>query len=147
MNKKAIAILGAIFLLIVIALGLLIFLRSRKSNTNNNNQNTNTPVVIPDNSSNTNTNSNTQTAGVTQAQKLTDADVVAPALYFNGQGISYFNSQGQLFTTDLQTSGNQVVLSNKRELTIPLKANISNVYWAPTGQNFIAEFDNKIGRA
>jgi hypothetical protein len=141
MNKKAIAILGAIFLLIVLALGLLIYLRSRNSNTNTNNQNlpANQPVVVPDNTP-TNTNTEPTQPVVSKAEKLTDGDVVSPALYFNGQGISYFNQQGQLFTTDLQISGGKALLSNKRELTIPLKSNISNIYWAPTGQNFIAEF-------
>lgn len=144
MNKKAIAILGAIFLLIVLALGLLIFLRARKSNTNSNaNQNQNNAIVIPDNTGqNDNTNTDTTSSSSNKAQKLTDDSVVAPALYFNGQGISYFNTQGQLFTTDLQNSGDKVVLSNKRELTIPQKSNISEVYWAPTGQNFIAAFNN-----
>jgi len=136
MNKKAIAILGAIFLLIVLALGLLIYLRSRKPDTNNQ---ANNEVVIPDQTP-TNANTEPEQPTVIKAEKLTDSDVVAPALYFNGQGISYFNQQGQLFTTDLQTSGGKVLLSNKRELTIPQKPNISSVYWAPTGQNFIAEF-------
>jgi hypothetical protein len=144
MNKKAIAILGAIFLLIVLALGTLIYLRSRKSNTNNQqNQpaNNQQQVVVPDNTP-TNTNTEPETPAEAKAQKLTDGDVISPALYFNGQGISYFNQQGQLFTTDLQVSGDQVLLSNKRELTIPLKPNINNIYWAPTGQNFIAEFQS-----
>lgn len=141
MNKKAIAILGAIFLLIVLALGLLIFLRSRsaKNNSNQNNQPSNEQVVIPDQTP-TNTNSEPEPPKTNKAEKLTDGDVVSPALYYNGQGISYFNQSGNLYTTDLEISGDKVLLSNKREITIPLKANISNIFWAPTGQNYIAEF-------
>lgn len=142
MNKKAIAILGGIFLLIVLALGLLIFLRSRNSDENTN-QNSNDQVQVPD-PQNTNTEPEPQPEPptVNKAEKLTDGDVVAPALYYNGQGISYFNQQGQLFTTDLETSGDKVLLSNKREITIPLKANMVNIYWAPSGQNYIAEFNS-----
>lgn len=137
MNKKAIAILGAIFLLIVLALGLLIFLRSRNSNTQVNTQSD--EVVIPDPEP-TVVEPDPEPLPPTGAQKLSDGDVVSPALYFNGQGISYFNQSGQLFTTDLQNSGGQVVLSNKREIQIPLKSSIGQIYWAPSGQNFIAEF-------
>ncbi len=144
MNKKAIAILGGIFLLIVIALVLLIVLRSRSNNDEISNQDPDqiSNVEIPDAGVEEPPTNSEEPAGPAKAEKLTDGDVVAPALYFNGQGISYFNQQGQLFTTDLQVSGDKVLLSNKREITIPLKANMSNIYWAPSGQNYIAELES-----
>ncbi len=140
MNKKAIAILGAIFLLIIGTLGYLIFRRSQESEPE-------TDIVVvtePEPESGSSSGSTTPTGGSQssgRAVKLSDDQVITPVLFFKGTGISYFNRQGQLFQTDLQTSGSTVLLSNKRELAIALKTNISRVLWPTLGNNFIAEFN------
>ncbi len=137
MNKKAIAILGAIFILIIGTLGYLIFRRSAdKPETE--------VTVITDNPEPTGTESEPtptgEESGKGRAIRLTDDQVITPVLFFKGTGISYFNRQGQLFQTDLQTSGSNVLLSNKRELAIALKANITRALWPSVGNSFIAEF-------
>ncbi len=143
MNKRAIAILGAIFLLIVGTLGFLIYQRSRKSAS--------TPVTqTPANSqpvSNTQAfqpappdNSASNNAG--GAKKLTDEAVVSPVLFYQGNGVSYLNTQGQLFQNDLQNANGTITLANKREITIPLKSGIARILWPPSGNNFIAEFNS-----
>lgn len=147
MNRRAIAILGAIFLLIVGTLGFLIYQRSHKSSTvassNNQPDNTTQPpgnspsneVVPPDNSVNPAGNT-----GI--AKKLSDEPVISPVLFYQGNGVSYLNSQGHLFQNDLQNSNGALSLANKREITIPLKSGISKVLWPPSGNNFIAEFNS-----
>jgi Tol biopolymer transport system component len=135
MNKKAIAILGAIFILIVATLGFLIYARSHKTNTATTPppaDQTNVPAP-PDN-----TPPAPEPEAKAAAVKLTDDEVISPVLFFQGNGITYFNSQGQLFQTDLQVSGDNVLLSNKRELTIALKSGIEKILWPPSGNNFLA---------
>ncbi len=133
MNKRAIIILGAIFLLIVATLGFLIYQNSKTK--------TPTPVAVE-------TPVVEDTPPVEEPQKvngavrLTDESVVSPILFYQGNGISYFNTQGQLFQTDLQVTDNAALLSNKKELSIALKANIEKILWPSTGNNFIAEFKN-----
>ncbi len=132
MNKRAIAILGAIFILIVGTLGFLIYSRSKSNDTTNTNVNTNTPVVEetpadPDPVPETPTS---------QAVRLTDDAVVSPILFYTGIGISYFNSQGQLFQTDLDVKDATALLSNKRELSIALKSGISKILWPRSGNSF-----------
>lgn len=132
MNRRAIAILGAIFLLIVLTLSFLIYQKRKSSQAED-------PQVQVDQ-----TDDQAQAEEVKQtnkAVKLTDDQVVSPALFFEGDGITYFNRQGQLFRNDLQVSGKTLLLSNKEELPIPLKVNLSKVYWSPSSDNdnFIAE--------
>ncbi len=138
MNKRAIAILGAIFLLIVGTLGVIIYLRKKSTSTTQQTVNNQTEVEqqsqveIPQTTDNAPQVNN-------QAVKLTDEVVITPALFFQGNGITYFNKAGQLFQTDLSISGNTVLLSNKRELTIPGKSDISKILWPLVGNAFVAE--------
>lgn len=136
MNKRAIAILGAIFILIVGTLGFLIYQRSKNKDTNTNTE-TNTPVETPVEETPA---VETPEAPAVGAVRLTDEAVVSPILFYQGNGISYFNTQGQLFQTDLQDGDGNALLSNKRELSIALKSNISRVLWPLAGNSFIAEF-------
>ncbi len=134
MNKRAIAILGAIFILIVGALGFLIYSRSKSNNTESaTEQIVETPVVeetpiIEE-----------PTAPQAQAVRLTDDAVISPILFYQGNGISYFNSAGQLFQTDLDDSDGKALLSNKRELSIALLSDISRILWPQAGNGFLAE--------
>lgn len=141
MNKRAIAILGGIFILIVGTLGVVIYLRSRNSTT------TDTPAtpdvvveqptdVVPDNTDNPD-NPSTPTGAA--ATKLTDEGVISPALFFQGDGIAYFNTSGDLFRTDMSISDNTVLLSNKSQLTVPQKNGISIILWPRVGSSYIAE--------
>ncbi len=142
MNKRAIAILGAIFILIVGTLGFLIYSRSKKSSEPVANTNTETPVVEnPVTQDPVAEEPEVQAGG---AVRLTDASdpIVSPILFFQGNGISYFNTQGHLFQTDLSLTGDTALLSNKRELSITLKSGISKILWPSAGNNFIAEFNS-----
>jgi hypothetical protein len=154
MNKKAIAILGAIFLLII---GTVVFLVVQKKgaskNTNteplnnavNNEPVNNTPPVDNTPPANNGDNGGTFNNGG-GAVKLTDDNVVSPVLFFQGNGVTYFNAQGQLFQSDLQVGTSGMVLANKRELTLPLKPNITKIIWPQTGNNFIAQIESGSGK-
>jgi hypothetical protein len=63
-------------------------------------------------------------------------------LTYIGTGISYLNTQGQLFTSEIQASGSSVLLGNKKETTIAIKSGVTQVLWPPTGNDFIAETDS-----
>lgn len=134
MNKRAIAILGAIFILIVGALGFLIYSRSKSDEPVVTNTNTETPVVEE-----TPVQPEPETP-VSSAIRLTDDSVISPILFYTGIGISYFNSSGQLFQTDLDVSNSTALLSNKRELSIALKPSISKILWPRAGNSFMAQF-------
>lgn len=141
MNRRAIAILGAIFILIVGTLGFLIYQRTKK----NSDTNTNANVAVQDTNQQSDSNANTNTAQTppsANATKATDDAVISPILFYQGNGISYFTNSGQLFQTDLQVSDNNVLLSNKHELSIALKQNITKILWPASGNNFIAQSNN-----
>ncbi|MCX6797055.1 MAG: hypothetical protein NTX98_01070, partial [Candidatus Doudnabacteria bacterium] len=149
MNKKAIAILGAIFILIVGTLGFLIYSKygSKKTSTSTSN-NTSPPVETVDTGNNNGTDQGSNNASTTPPEtlsqrfvKLTDEQVVSPVLFYNGSAITYLNKQGGVFQADLQESNGVLQLENKRQLeNIPPKQNISKILWPSRGNDFIAEF-------
>jgi dipeptidyl aminopeptidase/acylaminoacyl peptidase len=141
MNKKAIAILGAIFILIVGTLGVIIYLRSTGKDEAPAQSVETPPVVIqePEVNSPDSEIPPSAPASTAGAIRLIDEAVITPALFFQGNGIAYFNRQGQLFRTDMAVSGSTVLLSNKTEITIPSKTGISKILWPLVGQSFIAE--------
>ncbi len=144
MNKKAIAILGGIFLLIVITLAVLIFQRSKSGDE----ENANTPSDTQANTDDTqnqppqdeipNNSGSGFNTGV-KAIRLTEDQVVSPVLFYQGNGITYFNKQGQLFQSDLQIGNGVVLLANKKELVIPQKSGGSKVIWPLSGNNFMVQ--------
>lgn len=149
MNKKAIAILGAIFILIVGTLGFLIYSKygNKKTNTNSN-----TPAIVNTNNAENNTNNADMGLGDSsvvpneaQIQKfirLTDEQVVSPVLFYNGSAITYLDKKGNVFQADLEDNGGVLQLANKRQLeNIPLKQNITKILWPSRGNDFIAEFN------
>ncbi len=162
MNKKAIAILGAIFLLIVGTLGFLIFSKSSSKNNTGNNQleppqtqannqnqnpipnpppsqvNTSTPPVATSTPPITNPNPQTQRTPV----KLTEETVVSPALFYDGSAVAYFGTQGSLYQAVLDQTGDTITLSRKHTIDIPAKSNISRILWPKKGSDLIAEFVN-----
>lgn len=135
MNKRAIAILGAIFILIVGALGFLIYSKSKSKVKVESTTETpvleQTPVEEPV--------PTPEPAPSGQAVRLTDEAVVSPILFYTGIGISYFSASGQLFQTDLQVTNGTALLSNKRELSIALKPNITQILWPHAGNSFMAQ--------
>lgn len=133
MNKRAIAILGAIFLLIVMTLAFLIY-QKNKSKTPEDVE------VTEDQTDNTDSEQNTEVpTPPTKAIKLTDDQVVSPVLFYQGDGITYFTRQGQLFRNKINVSNGTVLLANKEELPIPIKAGLQRIIWPQASDNFIAE--------
>src|SRR3989338_6800484 len=101
MNKKAIIILAAIFLLIVGTLGFLIYSRSSSNGED--------PAPIVDNGgANPLDGSGAEVATTTpelpsaeKFTKLTASEaVVSPVLFYNGNGVTYIDSQGELIKAD-----------------------------------------------
>lgn len=152
MNKKAIIILGAIFILIIGTLGFLIFskyadksssapvtvipikptgLTATTSPVNNNNLASTTPV---------------SGTSASAAAKLSSDQVVSPALFFNGQGLTYFDNQGNLYQAGLQNNNGALQLTDKKQLPIPIKSNITNILWPAKGNDFIAQYTNTSGQ-
>src|SRR6185369_7488250 len=113
MNKKAIAILGAIFVLIVGTLGFLIYLKYSGSKTPPvTTVSTSTPTTgLPPAATTTNTVIIPPAFG---AVKLTSDMVVSPALFFNGSGITYFDNQGNLFQATLQNNNGLLSIGSKK---------------------------------
>ncbi len=149
MNKKAIAILGAIFLLILGTLGFLLYSKyfsssqPQQPSAQNLTQPEGDDIKIdnqtagPDSQSSDNGDSQNQP----QAYKLIDDQVISPILFYNGTGITYFNRQGQLFQATLEDTNNQTIVASKKILEIPLRTNIEKILWPAKGDNFIAEFE------
>ena len=143
MNKRAIAILGGVFILIVATLGVIIYLRSRNTATTVQDQPTTPDVVVEDPTTEDPTDNpnpdDPQTPSTNQATKLTDEGVLSPALYFSGDGIAYFNTSGELFRTSMSISDKTVLLSNKTKLSVPQKPGISTILWPKVGSSYITE--------
>lgn len=145
-NKKAVAILGAILLLIIGTVGFLIYQRSQ--NTDTTEITPPPPAVIVDDTppppvdtppSEVPPTETPPPAPVVTSAKLTESGVLGPVLFYQGNGIAYLNSQGQLFQADLQESSGQVGLANLQELVIPQRSSINRVLWPDAGNNFMVE--------
>ena len=147
MNKKAIAILGAIFILIVGTLGFLIYSKTGSSTKSATNL---TPTPTP-----TSQNNPTPTPIVTPTQaltnnnpgkffKLTDDQVVSPALTFDSSGVAYFTKQGLLYRATFM-QGNPLTIGDKKQLAIEQKPGISKVLWTANTQDFMLVYDT-LGR-
>src|ERR1051326_4745099 len=111
MNKKAIAILGAIFLLIVGTLGFLLY---TKYKSNNNTTTPPGPIVdknqsstTPDNTGDGGNNPATTTPANNSSSpfvKLSGDQVISPAIFYNGNGVTYFDTSGTLYQADFNSS-------------------------------------------
>src|ERR1051326_6362541 len=152
MNKKAIAILGAIFLLIVGTLGFLLY---TKYKSNNNTTTPPGPIVdknqsstTPDNTGDGGNNPATTTPANNSSSpfvKLSGDQVISPAIFYNGNGVTYFDTSGTLYQADFNSSGGQLQLTNKRQLSVEARPNLSKILWPNKGDDFIAEFTNSKG--
>jgi Tol biopolymer transport system component len=78
--------------------------------------------------------------------QLSSDQVVSPALFYNGSGITYFDNQGNLYQAALQASGNGLILSGKKKLNIPVKPNIEKILWPQKGNDFIAQIADGSGK-
>ncbi|MBI5530280.1 MAG: PD40 domain-containing protein [Candidatus Doudnabacteria bacterium] len=148
MNKKAIAILGAIFLLIVGTLGFLIYSKYSSSKTPATNGINNTATTTPsDNTQGTGNDVATTTTQVPVSNivKLSEDQVVSPALFYSGKGITYFDKQGGLYQSTLQDDSGQTILTQKKQIDIPVKSGITKILWPAKGDDFIAEMQDSAG--
>ena len=159
MNKKAIAILGAIFILIVGALGFLIYSKYygnktpapgnvTANNATSTHPSDGTAPTPPPNPSPTpsptpDPNSKTPSSNIIQ---LTDDQVVSPALFNDGLSIKYFDRQGNSFVAGLDDYNGKLDLSGKKQLDIPLKSGISKILWPPKGEDFIVQARDVSGK-
>lgn len=136
MNKKAIAILGAIFVLIIGTLGFLIYSKyagpkqpvdNIADETGGNNvEPTPTPTPVSTNKFN----------------KLTNEQVVSPALTFDGTGVAYFTKQGLLFRSTFLEGSNPLVFGETKQLAIEPKPGLSKVIWPLNSKSFMLEYTN-----
>ncbi len=133
MNKKAIAILGAIFLLIVGTLGFLIYAKYHKSGT---------PAAVTTTASSTTVAISPTPAPTPTGPpfvQLTQTQVVSPVLFYNGGSMTYFDNSGNLYQADINTS-TPLQLVNVKSIDITPKSGITKIYWPPQGNSyFIAE--------
>lgn len=139
MNKKAIAILGAIFILIVGTLGFLIISKYSSKSTKNNTAQTSDGS---NNASSSPSNVSTSTAGSlgqnkSPLVKLTNGIVVSPVLFYNGSGVTYFGQDGKLYQGTFDKTGAVDQLTRIHSLEIPLKTNVSQALWPSRGDDFI----------
>lgn len=138
MNKKAIAILGAIFILIVGTLGFLIY-NQNKSKDPEPPTNQEPPPVVEETPPPV--VEETPPPAPSGAIRLTDEPIISPILFFQGTGISYFDSSGQLYQTDLEVKDDgTALLSNRKQYSVALKPNITKILWPQVGINYIAQF-------
>src|SRR5690348_7774319 len=116
MNKKAIAILGAIFILIIATLGFLVYQKySTKTTAAPAQTSTGQTSTTPPVSASTSTTPVAGNSG--PLVKLTTSAIISPALFYNGSGITYFTPSGDLFQADLvNASGTVLQLNRQRNL-------------------------------
>jgi hypothetical protein len=74
--------------------------------------------------------------------QLTSNQVVSPALFFNGTGITYFDNQGNLYQANLQNNNGQFTLTGNTKLDVPAKPGVTKILWPSKGNDFIAEISN-----
>ena len=144
MNKKAIAILGVIFLLIVGTLGFLVYTKYSGNQNGNVGQNNQQPTPTPSGEP-TPTPSPTSTPA-SPFVKLDAGQAAFPVLFFNGTGMDFFDRQGNLFQATLQNNNGAISLVNKKQLDIPVKPGITKVLWPAKGQDFIVQFKDNEGK-
>ncbi len=152
MNKKAIAILGAIFLLIVGTLGFLIYTKygTKSSVTPPVSQGSNDAGSGANNNTPSSTAPTSAAAPVVQQNaspfvELISDQVVSPVLFFNGKGITYFDNQGNLYQASFQDNSTPLQIASKQSLDIEARAGIAKVLWPAKGDNFIAQFTTASG--
>lgn len=150
MNRRAIAILGAIFFLIIGTLGFIVYSRYAKKEpavvVNNPATTTPTNVNNPDNqdtqtNNNPDTNNPDTSANVTGPVKLSTEQVISPALFFDGQGVVYVTPEGQFYKVNFVDQNGQVTLGRKEQVEIEARNGISKILWPKEGKDFMAEFN------
>ncbi len=157
MNKKAIAILGAIFILIVGTLGFLIIQRRNANPDSQNGQvvdNNPTPDPFPTPTPDplptpdpfpTPTPDPLPTPDPSPDQfgpspvKLSSEQMVSPVIFYQGNGVAYFTPDGRLFQAAFVQNSGKLETSDLRELALPAKGGITKVHWPLNGNNFLVE--------
>ncbi len=144
MSRKAIAILGGMFLIIVATLGVLIFSRTSKKPAAQTPPPQEQTELTPDQGGGLpidgGTNpSSTPPAASGPVVRLTDEPVYGPVLTLRGDGVTYFTQAGLPFTADLDASSGSLLLTGKRAVEGPALPNVRKVYWQHQGNGFIAD--------
>lgn len=147
MNKKAIVILGAIFLLIVGTLGFLVYSRysgsggEAEKSDGESVDNTGSDAGDTASTGGADNTSTTTPPVLEKFIKLTSNEqVVSPVLFYNGNGVTYLNGNGELMKADFETLENgQISLTRTRNLNIEAKSGIVKILWPKNGDDFIAE--------
>lgn len=145
MNKKAIAILGAIFLLIVGTLGFLIFSKYFSGETANTVNTNPTPTITGTEPTPTPEVDVNQNNGA-KVVLLSSDQVISPVLFYKGNGVDYFDPQGNLIQAEILDNNGQLSLTSKKQLAIPPKAGIKKVLWPSQTQDFIVQFKDASGQ-
>lgn len=138
MNKKVIALLGGIFIIIVGVLGFVIYSRSKNATpeaTNQPAQTNNAPTTVTETPPAPESPITTESKAI----RLSDEATLSPIMTYMQNGISFFDTAGKLYQTDMQISGNTVLLSNRKELGVQPKTGITKILWPAAGNYFIAE--------
>ncbi|HYF05703.1 MAG TPA: hypothetical protein VEA59_06060 [Patescibacteria group bacterium] len=158
MNKKAIILLGVMFLLIVGTLGFLIWQKNKSSGSTTQPTGTqpSPATTLPDSPilSGTNTPSTVGTQTVPKdepvlappsgAVQLTNEEVIGAVLFYRGNSIAYLNPAGAFYQSAIKNLGGTVSLGSTREVMVEKRGGISKVLWPTGGNAFIAEFvDNE----
>lgn len=152
MNKKAIAILAAIFILIVGTLGFLIIQRRNASTkvTDNPTQDGTTPTPTPSpiptpeptpspTPEPTPTPTPTPTQFGSSPTRLSSEPMISPVLFYQGNGIAYFTPDGRLFQASFTDNAGNLELADLRELAVPARSGISKVRWPLNGNSYLVE--------
>lgn len=154
-NKKAVAILGAILLLILGTVGFLLYQRSKNKTTTDNTTPPPAAEVVVDPNPPIEQTPPTETPPAETpppqdqtpppsnssvvVNKLTDSEGLSPAIFVQGYGLAYLNSEGQLYQASLQEAEGKIQVSDLQELVIPQKLDVKKVLWPDAGNNFIVQ--------
>ncbi len=143
MNKKAIAILGAIFILIIGALGFLIYSKYSSKPAGDTAQVQPTPTVTPVPSAEpTLVPTPTPSVPAGQFYLLNQGPVVSPVLNFDASAVTYLDKQGKVYEAKFVQNGNFLTLAAPTTFEIESRSNISKVLWPLHGHDFIAQMNS-----
>jgi len=67
-------------------------------------------------------------------------------LAYSGDGITYFDTLGNLYQTNLISNNGQLGLTGKKQTNIPVKASITQILWPQKGNNFMAQMTDATGK-
>lgn len=126
MNKFALTILSLLLVLILGAGGYLAYQKYFAGNSTVPAQQVNQTAPTPKNNP----------AG---AIKLSQNQVVGPALSYSGQSLTFFTTTGQIYQATVSNTNGNLQLQNEHDLNVMPKTGISKILWPLAGPDFIAQ--------